>query len=82
MLISEKITIIFAIWIVILLFITNDLDLEIFFVLIFLGYIFIVIFTERFVTSKIKHRLNILLYVFIIIFIALIGKKIINFLGI
>ena len=80
MLITEKITFLMVIWIIIMLFVTSDMDLEIFFILIFLGFVFIVEFAERFTTAKVKHRLNILLYVFIMIFFVLIGKKIITFL--
>ena len=82
MIISEKIILFITIWIMILFFITKDEDLEIYFVLIFLGFFFIIELTERFTTTKVKNRLRILFFVFIIIFVILAGTKIITFLGI
>jgi len=79
--ILDKITIILAIWIIILLFITDQVDFEVFFILVLLGFLFIIEFTERFITKKVKQRLRILLIVFIMIFIVFAANKIITFLG-
>jgi hypothetical protein len=79
--ILDKITIILAIWIIILLFITDQVDFEVFFILVLLGFLFIIEFTERFITKKVKQRLRIILIVFIMIFIVFAANKIITFLG-
>ena len=81
MIILDKITIILAIWIIILLFITDQVDFEVYFILVLLGFLFIIEFTERFITKKVKQRLRILLIVFIMIFIVFAANKIITFLG-
>ena len=74
-------TIILAIWIIILLFITEQVDFEVYFILVLLGFLFIIEFTERFITKKVKQRLRIILIVFIMIFIVFAANKIITFLG-
>jgi len=79
--ILDKITIILAIWIIILLFITDQVDFEVYFILVLLGFLFIIEFTERFITKKVKQRLRIILIVFIMIFIVFAANKIITFLG-
>jgi len=79
--ILDKITIILAIWIIILLFITEQVDFEVYFILVLLGFLFIIEFTERFITKKVKQRLRIILIVFIMIFIVFAANKIITFLG-
>ena len=81
MIILDKITIILAIWIIILLFITEQVDFEVYFILVLLGFLFIIEFTERFITKKVKQRLRIILIVFIMIFIVFAANKIITFLG-
>ena len=78
MLISEKITLFIAVWVMVALFITGDADLEIFFILILIGMIIAREFTDRFTTVHLKHRMNIFIFVFIVVFIVLIGKRIIN----
>ena len=82
MLILDKIAMLLALWIIILLFIIEEFDLEVYFILVLLGFLFIIGSTERFTTTKVKQRLRILLFVFIMIFIVLAVKKIITFLGI
>ena len=82
MLISEKITIFIAAWIIIMLFITGDASLEIFFVLIFVGVLIAREFTDRFTTTNLKQRMNIFIFMFIIVFIVIVGQKIINNWGI
>ena len=75
---SEKITLFIAIWIIVVLFITGDSNLEIFFVLILVGMLVAREFTDRFTTIHIKQRLNIFILMFIIIFMVLVTRKIIN----
>lgn len=82
MLISEKISLILTIWILIVLFITGDANLEIFFILIFIGVLILRELTDVFTTINLKDRMNIFIYLFIFIFIVIVGKKIINVLSI
>jgi hypothetical protein len=78
MLISEKITLVIALWILLVLLITNDTDLELFFVLIFIGVLIIRALTDVFITTTLKHRMNLLIYIFVIIFVVIVGNKIIT----
>ena len=82
MLMSEKITLIVAAWIVITLFITGDANLEIFFVLIFIGVLIIRELSDRFATVNLKDRMNVFIYIFILVFIVIVGQKVINILEI
>lgn len=82
MLISEKITLFIAVWIMVMLIITGDANLEIFFVLIFVGVLIAREFTDRFTTANLKLRMNIFILVFIVVFLVIVGKKIINAWGI
>ena len=79
---SEKITLFVAVWIIVALFITGNADLEIFFVLIFVGMLIVKEFTDRFTTVHIRHRMNVFIYIFAIVFIVIIGEKIISLLDI
>lgn len=79
--ILDKITILLAIWTIILLFILGDVDFEVYFIIVLLGFLFIIESTERFITTKVKQRLRILLIVFIVIFMVFAVKKVITFLG-
>ena len=79
---SEKITLIIMAWILVVLCITGDANLEIFFILIFIGVLIVRLLTDMFTTSNIKERMDMFIYIFIIIFIVIVGKNIINILGI
>lgn len=81
MLMSEKITLVVATWILIAFFITGDTDLEVFFILIFIGVLITRQLTDVFTTSNLKDRIDIFIYLFIILFVVIVGKKIINILG-
>lgn len=78
---SEKITLVVATWILIAFFITGDTDLEVFFILIFIGVLITRQLTDVFTTSNLKDRIDIFIYLFIILFVVIVGKKIINILG-
>jgi hypothetical protein len=78
MLISEKITFIIALWILMALLITGDTDFELFFVLIFIGVLIVRALSDVFITKTLKFRMNLIIYLFIIIFIVIIGNKIIT----
>jgi hypothetical protein len=82
LLLSEKITLFVALWIIVALFITGNADLEIFFILIFVGMLIVKEFTDRFTTVHIRHRINIFIYINAIIFIVFAGNKIISLLDI
>ena len=82
MLISEKITLVIAGWILLVLFITGDSGLEIFFILIFIGVLIVRELTDVFTTINLKDRMNIFIYLFILVFILIVGKKIISVLAI
>ena len=82
MIISEKITLTIALWILLVLLITRDTDLELFFVLVFIGVLIIRALTDVFITTTLKHRMNLLIYAFIIVFIIIVGNKIITIVNI
>jgi hypothetical protein len=82
MLISEKITLVIALWILLVLLITNDTDLELFFVLIFIGVLIIRALTDVFITTTLKHRMNLFIYLFIVVFMVIVGNKIITILAV
>jgi len=82
MLMSEKIALIIAIWVLIALFITGDSNLEIFFILVFIGILIARELSDVFTTINFKDRINIIIYMFIIVFIVIVGQKIMNILNI
>jgi len=81
-LISEKITLFVAVWVVVMLFVTGDANVEIFIILIFVGLLIAKEITDRFTDIRLKHRMNVFIFVFIIVFLVIAGKKIINAWGI
>jgi len=80
MLISEKITLFIAIWMVIIFFLTIDTIPEIFFILIFIGLLIVKVFTDRYTPTPLRIRMNIFIFLFFIVFSLIIGKRIISFL--
>jgi len=82
MLMSEKITLIIAIWILIVLIITGNTNLEIFFILIFIGVLIIRELSDVFTSTNLKDRMNLFIYFFILIFIVIVGQKILTILNI
>ena len=54
MLISEKITMFIAAWMVFILIITIDVKFEIFFILIFIGFLTVKVFADRFILTRLK----------------------------
>ena len=82
MLMSEKITLIIAIWILIILIITGNTNLEIFFILIFIGILIIRELSDVFTSTNLKDRMNLFIYFFILIFIVIVGQKILTILNI
>jgi len=82
MLISEKITLAIAGWIFVVLIITGEANLEIFFILIFIGVLIIRELTDVFTTTNLKDRMNMFIYIFLLIFIVIVGKNIISIISI
>ena len=82
MLISEKITLVVTAWMLVLLFITGDADLELFFILMFIGVILIQEFSDEFTNVHFKTRMYVFISLFFIIFVVLIGRRILSFLSI
>jgi len=79
-LITEKITLIITAWIVVVFFITGDIDLEIYFVLIFIGVLVVRELTDVFTTDIIKEKMDFFIYMLLIVFIVIFIKTIINLL--
>jgi hypothetical protein len=75
-LIAEKIIIFIAAWIIVMLFVTGDANIEVFIFLIFIGLLIAKEFADRFTTAELKYRMNIFIGVFLIIFVAAVAKKI------
>lgn len=82
MLMSEKLTIIITFWIVLVLFITGTANLEIFFILIFIGVLIVRELSDVFTTTNLKDRMNLFIYFFIFIFMIIVGQKILSILHI
>lgn len=80
MLLSEKMTFIISLWVLFFLIITGNENLEIFFILIFIGVLIIRELSDIFTTENLKGRMNLFIYVFILIFIVIVGNKIMNIL--
>ncbi len=78
LLMSEKITMVLSIWILLLIFITYTTSLEILFILMFIGTLVTKELTDEFTAPNLKKRLNIFIIIFLIAFIAIISQKIIN----
>ena len=79
---SEKIALIITIWILIVLLLTGDTALELFFILIFIGVLIVRELSDIFTTSNLKDRLNVIIYIFILIFIVIVGRKVLTVLNI
>ncbi len=78
MLLSEKITFIILLWIVFVLVIAGKGNLEIFFILSFIGILVIREISDVFITEDLKGRMNLFICLFVIVFIIIVGKKIMN----
>ena len=82
MLLSEKITIIIGLWILFVMIITGEGNLEIFFILIFIGVLIIRELSDIFTTTDLKQRMNLFIYLFLMVFILIVAKKIISILSV
>ncbi len=79
---TEQMTLAIIGWILVIFFITADIDLDIFLILIIIGILIIKELTDEFISSQLKNRMKILSFVFLLVFIIVIGQKIINILTI
>jgi len=79
---SEKIALVLSFWILLIFIITGDANLEIFFILVFIGVLIVKELTDIYTTSNLKDRINIFIYIFLIIFIIIVGRKIIDILNV
>jgi len=78
---SDKIAIILILWILLLFIITGETQVEIFFILIFIGMLIIRELTDNLATIPLKHRLNAFIIVFLLAYIVIISEKMINILN-
>ena len=81
MLLSEKLSIIIAVWIIIALFATGFGNLEVFFILVFIGVLVVRELSDVYSPVHIKDRLNVFIYIFLFVFVVIVGKKIISIVG-
>lgn len=80
MLISEKIILFMAAWMILIFFLTFNVIVEIFFILTFIGFLIVKVFIDSFTSTNLRVRINILILIFLIIFSLFIVKRIISFL--
>lgn len=82
MLIAEKITLFVTIWIIVVLFITGDADIEVVIILTFIGLLIAKEMTHRFNTTELNKRMNMFITVFLMVFIIIVGKRILDVLAV
>lgn len=75
MLMSEKISIIAILWVLIVLVFVKDNDIEIFFIFIIIGTLAIKMFTSMYLTKKFKFRFNLFILMYLLTFIVIIANK-------
>jgi hypothetical protein len=71
-----------SIMLIIILFLISGTDLELFFILIFLGLFIMKVIIDNYIPPVLKVRMNIVISAFFIIFVILIIKRIINIVSI
>ena len=75
---DRQVTLFMISWIVILFYVSQIIDVEIFFILILLGLLIIKEGSDNITSRSFKLRMNALLFIFIIAFILVMGKIIIS----
>lgn len=80
LLISEKITIISAIWFLISLIITNNSDMTSFFLLIFIGFLVLMELAKSYITDILNMKMKIIVLAFFALYIMLIINTIVPYL--
>jgi len=81
-LISEKITLILSVWVLLLFFITYESSLDLFFILTFIGTLVTKGLTDEFTSPNLKKRMNLFIFVFLIVFLVIISQNILRILNI
>ena len=81
MLLSEKLTLIIILMTTIILIISGDNPLELFFIMILIGVLILRELIETIASSDLKDRINFFIYAGLIIFIVIIVEKIIYILA-
>ncbi len=78
MLLSEKLTLILILMTIIIIVISGDITLEVFFIIILIGILILRELIETFAPNDLKDRTNFVIYIGIIIFIVIIVNRVIN----
>jgi hypothetical protein len=78
---SIKIALVLIVWTLLLYNITGENQVEIFFILVFIGFIIVRELTENHSTISIKHRLDGFIIIFFLAYAILVSEKIINILA-
>lgn len=79
---GTHITLIIIAWILLVFFISNDIELETYITLILIGVISIKELTYEFTPYHLKKRFDLFVFGFVILFFVIAGQKIISILGI
>ena len=79
---SKQMTLAIIGWILVIFFITVDIDFDIFLILLIIGILIIKELADEFISNQLKNRMKILSFAFLMIFIITIGQKIISILTI
>ena len=75
---STQVILIIISWIVLLFFVTENVSLETFFLMIVIGMTAIKELTNELITYELKKKLNFFVFLFFLIFIAIVAQKIIS----
>lgn len=75
---SEKITLVLTLWVILIFFLTVNLDYDIFFILIFIGLLILDIMIHDYLPLPLKKRVNIMIFLFLIVYLIIISKKILS----
>ena len=79
--IQERIALVLIAWTLLLFLITGPDQIEIFFILVFIGFIITRELTDTLISKPLKHRLDAFIIIFLIAYIFIISEKIINVLN-
>lgn len=75
---SAQMILIMSSWIVLLFFVTGNVSLETFFLMIVIGITAIKELTNELITRELQKKLNFFVFLFLLIFIAIVAQKIIS----
>lgn len=80
--VSNRIMLILSIWILFLFTIINETQIELFFILTFIGILVVKELSDEYISSQLKMRMNAYIIVLLMIYTVIISQKIINILAI